>query len=167
MAPASQGSVRELVTKAACHCLEARVPAGTRNDLQIVLAELLNNIVEHGIAGHQGGILDLAITVEPGGIRCELRDDGAPLPGHRLPEGRMPRSDVPLGSLPEGGFGVGLVRALARELVYLRAGRENRTSFLLPMRGSCAPCRDEMRPRRCRPVAKRSGAGPSRHRGGG
>ncbi|MDH2326634.1 ATP-binding protein [Cereibacter sp. SYSU M97828] len=98
-----------------------------RNTAQIVLAEVLNNIVEHAYA-EQGGGIDLLLWVEAGGLRCVVTDRGAPMPSGRLPKGRSPHP----GDLPQGGFGWFLIRSLARDLRYRRAEGRNELSFCLP-----------------------------------
>lgn len=98
-----------------------------RTTAQIVLAEVLNNIVEHAYAG-QGGRIDLLLAPEVGGLRCVVTDCGVPMPSGRLPKGRSPRP----GDLPQGGFGWFLIRSLARDLRYSREGGRNELSFRLP-----------------------------------
>lgn len=98
-----------------------------RTTAQIVLAEVLNNIVEHAYAG-QGGRIDLTLSTGADGLRCVVTDCGEPMPSGRLPKGRSPRP----GDLPQGGFGWFLIRSLARDLRYSREGGRNELSFRLP-----------------------------------
>ncbi|MCT4372529.1 ATP-binding protein [Yangia mangrovi] len=98
--------------------------AHARNCAELVLAEALNNIVEHAYAGQGPGRIRLWLQGVPGAIRLELRDRGRPMPDLALPEGRL----KPLGhdgDLPEGGFGWYLIRRLAAEVSYRRVGGEN------------------------------------------
>ncbi len=134
-APATARAVRDVLANVAEHCRAAALPAAACEDLQIVLGELLNNVVEHGNAGRETGVLDLSLRLGRSAIHCCLRDDGAALPGGCFPKGAMPDIDLPTASLPEGGFGVSLIRALTRDLGYLRAGDENRTFFRIPLGG--------------------------------
>jgi len=96
---------------------------------EVVLAEALNNIVEHAYAG-QPGELDLRVETVAGGVRCLIVDHGRPMPGGAPPEGHAPRIDPR--DLPEGGFGWFLIRALARDIGYRRCEGRNHLSFLLP-----------------------------------
>lgn len=97
--------------------------------VEIALAEALNNIVEHAYpADLPGGIaLDLALTAA--GLRCELRDQGAALPGLVPPDTGLPPIDGPRESLPEGGFGWSLIRTLSSRLGYERRESENRLTL--------------------------------------
>ena len=100
-----------------------------RSSAEIVLAEVLNNVVEHAYALTQGDIV-LAVTRQAQGLACTILDTGAVMPGLCLPKGRL----QPLGlteDLPEGGFGWFLIRTLARKLDYHHADGVNRLSFIV------------------------------------
>ncbi|MGN0933494.1 ATP-binding protein [Falsigemmobacter intermedius] len=101
--------------------------------LEIVLAEVLNNIVEHGYEG-QGGDIELSVLPLDRGVMCLVTDKGRPLPDGRLPEGRLP--DLPaqpagLDGLPEGGFGWHMIRALASDIRFDRVRGANQLRFCL------------------------------------
>ncbi len=108
--------------------LEGRgIPAEARSAAEIVLAEALNNVVEHAYAEATGEI-EFELAPEPDGLRCSIVDHGSAMPELRLPEGTLPAGDEPA----EGGFGWFLIRSLARDLRYDRIGGTNRLSFSLP-----------------------------------
>lgn len=106
--------------------------AGT---MELVLAEVLNNVVEHAFAEGGPGQIELTIERDALGLVCRVADDGAPMPGGLLPAGRLPSNAVPLDDLPEGGFGWFLIRDLTRELSYVREGTRNLLMFRLPAAG--------------------------------
>ena len=86
--------------------------------------------MEHAYC-ERGGEIDLILEPGPDGLRCAIEDRGVPLPGFALPEGALPdRADGPA----EGGYGWFLIRSLARDLQYDRAGGTNRLTFSLPTR---------------------------------
>lgn len=96
---------------------------------EIVLAEVLNNIVEHAYA-QVGGDIQLVLSPLSSGLACRLSDHGAEMPGLQLPKGAF----QPLGEivdLPEGGFGWFLIRSLVQDLRYERVEGENILSFRL------------------------------------
>ncbi|MDE3120537.1 MAG: ATP-binding protein [Paracoccaceae bacterium] len=97
---------------------------------EIVLAEVLNNIVEHAYRGRRGDI-EVDLTITPEGVRFVVTDSGDPFPDRRLPSGRLVAGRL-TDSLSEGGFGWHLIRNLSRELHYERNRGQNRLSFLLP-----------------------------------
>jgi serine/threonine-protein kinase RsbW len=103
--------------------------------VELVLAEVLNNVAEHAYAGASGTVtVDLAPA--PGGLACLVFDAGDPMPGDRLPEGRLwADRGTALADLPEGGFGWSLIRSLTRDLSYQRRRDQNRLTFVIPLAG--------------------------------
>lgn len=107
--------------------------ATDRATVEIVLAEVLNNVAEHAYAAHPG-MVEVALAAHPAGIACQVVDSGAPMPGGKLPEGRQPTGPgTALADLPEGGFGWHLIRSLTRDLRYVRTDAQNHLAFLIPV----------------------------------
>ncbi|MFN7053455.1 MAG: ATP-binding protein, partial [Gemmobacter sp.] len=104
------------------------LPETARGTAEVVLAEALNNIVEHAYAASEGDI-EITLTSDKGGLTCRIVDHGRPMPAHRLPDGTLPAPD-PLPP-PEGGFGWYLIRTLSRDLEYRHADGRNHLSFRL------------------------------------
>lgn len=102
--------------------------AELRGNAEIVLAEVLNNIVEHAYAAGPGRI-ELTLRQDGDGLRCTIADEGCPMPGGAPPDGRLPAADPD--DLPEGGFGWHMIRTLTRDLAYRRDGGRNLLSFRL------------------------------------
>jgi serine/threonine-protein kinase RsbW len=100
-----------------------------RSSAEIVLAEVLNNIVEHAYAVAQGEI-EVTINVANGMLECSVADSGKAMPGGHVPGGRAPALGN-LADLPEGGFGWLLIRSLALDLRYSRIEGRNCLSFRL------------------------------------
>ncbi len=115
------------------------LPADTGSDAQIVLAEAMNNIVEHAYADRDG-LIDVTLWAAPDGLLCRLVDNGAPMPSV-LPGGSLPPSG-PDDGLPEGGFGWFLIRALASDIVSQRRDGMNHLTFSIPAKRSPAAARD-------------------------
>lgn len=97
---------------------------------QIVLAEVLNNVVEHAY-GDRAGAIEVEVARIGDGLRCRVVDFGRPMPGGQLPDPNL----TPPEDLPEGGFGWYLIRTLAQELRYRRLHGRNELSLLLPVPG--------------------------------
>jgi serine/threonine-protein kinase RsbW len=100
-----------------------------RGALWTVLAEVLNNVVEHAYARDRGRIR-LNLWQDGPVLGIEVVDRGAPMPGLHLPEGH-PAEIGTFDHLPEGGFGWFLIRSMTHELRYDRVGAENRLRFCL------------------------------------
>ncbi len=104
--------------------------AGT---LELALAEVLNNIVEHAYAGRSGSIA-LSIALHRGMLLCLIVDRGRAMPGLTVPVGQSPTSlAAQCDLLREGGWGWHLIRSLTQDLVYSRAGGENRLRFRIDL----------------------------------
>jgi len=98
--------------------------------LELVLAEVLNNIVEHAYAGGRDGAITLLLRGGGASVWCLVEDHGRPLPRFTLPDPAAPDpAALPAGDLPEGGFGWALIRRLSRGLSYERVDGMNRLSF--------------------------------------
>jgi len=99
---------------------------------EIVLAEVLNNIVEHACARAPDGEIALRLSLCGRGVAVCIVDNGAAMPGLRLPDGRHGQRALAAGDLPEGGFGWALIRSLSEDLAYRRECGRNHLSFRLP-----------------------------------
>lgn len=95
--------------------------------VNLVLAEVLNNITEHAYADGAGPI---NLTVQRIGDRLifQVLDAGRPMPGNTVPTPPPPDPSPP-DNLPEGGFGWYLIHLLTAELTYQRHREQNALTF--------------------------------------
>ncbi|MDQ2066279.1 ATP-binding protein [Xinfangfangia sp. CPCC 101601] len=113
-----------------------------RGDAQIVLAEVLNNVVEHAqdapmtLASAAAGIragpkravqITLWLHLVQGQLHCWVEDGGLPMRGGIPEAGVLPDPQ----DLPEGGFGWHLIRSLCHGLSYRRWKNMNQLIFLI------------------------------------
>lgn len=108
----------------------------SREDLhsvQLVLAEALNNVVEHAYAPGQRGDVTLIVRHHRAALLIEVRDRGRAMPGGRPPVGDNPSEDVDAVTPPEGGFGWFLIREIANDLIYDRRNGENFLIFRMAL----------------------------------
>lgn len=110
-----------------------QISADEAGVLELVLAEVMNNIVEHSYAGGGEGTISLAIVRDWRGLSCSLSDDGVPLPEGCLAPPKLPETEVSTEHLPEGGFGWYLIHDLTRGLGYRRVAGRNLLAFRLPL----------------------------------
>ncbi|MDD8022821.1 MAG: ATP-binding protein [Paracoccaceae bacterium] len=109
-----------------------RDEAGT---LELVLAEVLNNIVEHGYGDSGHGTITLSMVRDRRGLSCSISDDGIELPTECLLQSDTVQEMRPQPDhLPEGGFGWFLIRDLAEDLGYHRGNGRNLLAFRLPLK---------------------------------
>ena len=99
---------------------------------ELVLAEALNNVVEHAHADSGTGEIVMANAVKDGELWVVLHDDGNPMPNGQVPSGVL--ADLPddPNALPEGGFGWFLIHQMTRNLSYSRDKGWNCLSFSVP-----------------------------------
>jgi serine/threonine-protein kinase RsbW len=102
----------------------------TRGTAEIVMAEALNNIVEHAYSA-QAGSIEIWVGLGATGLECSISDYGRPMPNYQLPMGLGPNV-TQIEDLPEGGFGWFLIRSLAQDLQYQRRYNQNLLRFRLP-----------------------------------
>ena len=107
--------------------------------VEIVLAEALNNIVEHAYPPEHPGDVKLVLRHGRAGLLIEIRDKGKPMPNGRTPDGAHPADAVPKRPMPEGGYGWFLIGQLARDIVYDRENGENFLIFRMPLGESQSP----------------------------
>lgn len=104
--------------------------------LEIVAAEILNNVVEHAFdaQANPGGQITLDVWPDAGRLTLKITDTGRAMPDGVMPAGRMPELDPnDPASLPEGGFGWGLIHEMSNELKYTRDGATNRLDLWIAL----------------------------------
>ena len=109
-----------------------------KNDLrtlELVLAEVLNNIVEHACHDRQGSEIKVSCKFAQVGAQMRVTDNGAPLQGGIAPDSVLPRPNGDIETLPEGGFGWFIIRRLTQNLTYRRRNGRNCLVFTIPFQG--------------------------------
>jgi serine/threonine-protein kinase RsbW len=101
---------------------------------ELVLAEVLNNVVEHAYADHSDGVIDVELTRLPEELRFCVQDNGSEMPEGVIPAGEAQDLDVALEDLPEGGYGWFLIHELTDGLSYQRENERNELRFRVPIR---------------------------------
>ncbi|WGW04012.1 ATP-binding protein [Tropicibacter oceani] len=96
---------------------------------ELVLAEALNNIVEHAYEERVDGEISLCLTLVGDRLDAQIEDRGHSMPGGDLPKGELTTLDVSNADLPEGGFGWFLIRSMTDDLRYRRKEGVNYLSF--------------------------------------
>lgn len=99
-----------------------------------VLAEALNNVVEHGgLSGSQK--ISLKLSMAGGRLMCRIGDPGRGYPDGILPEGKLPAIPAQVADMPEGGFGWMLIRQFAEDVSYRRMAGGNLLLLSIPVGG--------------------------------
>ena len=110
------------------------IPPGDLGSIEIVVAEVLNNIVEHAYPEDAPGEIRVVVRRRSSSLMVEIRDRGRAMPKGRAPLGNHPMVEFNLhDAMPEGGYGWFLIRELVRDLVYDRKEDENILFFRMAL----------------------------------
>ncbi len=101
------------------------LPGQKTADIKIVLAEAINNVVEHAYAERAPGMVRVSVLDSKDYLEVQITDTGHPLPGLKMPDGIPASVETDASNLPEGGFGWFLIRTLADEVRYDRRNGQN------------------------------------------
>lgn len=127
-------AVREVLDKLLCALRPLALSEDDAGSLELVMAEALNNIVEHAYPeGTENGPIHVHCNQVGGNLHMTVRDLGRAMPDGTTPVGASANVDVCLDDLPEGGFGWFLIKGLARDVQYTRVGGENRLTLHLAL----------------------------------
>lgn len=100
--------------------------------VELVIAEVLNNIVEHAYANSDTGLIEAHLDYSQDTLHCKVIDTGRSMPNGKLPKGAPKDVTCDISDLPEGGFGWFFIHHLTRDLHYARHANQNTLSFRLP-----------------------------------
>lgn len=127
--PATQSGAREGVVGVVSELAHEGLEREALGTVEIVLAEVINNIVEHAYSKKESGSVQVHYCLTQEALRVRVLDEGDALPNEKLPQGVLPSLDVAQEDLPEGGFGWSLIRALASDVRYNREAGQNRLAL--------------------------------------
>lgn len=97
-----------------------------RENVQIVLTEIINNVVEHAYRGATAGPIGIEFHISNDVLHITVTDRGRGFPGGTLPDNGDADLTCPRAALPEGGFGWPLIRRLTSHITYVRDLGQNR-----------------------------------------
>jgi anti-sigma regulatory factor (Ser/Thr protein kinase) len=133
--PSGLAALETLVPEIESFCADQSLDASSAFALNVALDELVNNVVNYGLASGGEHFLEVRLRVADGQLWVEIEDDGVAFdPFDRPP----PDTDLPLEERPIGGLGIEIVRQLMDEARYERQGDRN----LVKLRRSLAAERE-------------------------
>lgn len=137
--PADPLSVRQLLVDLGQR-LGPNLPPDAMGRVELVLAEIMNNIVNHGAKDRipagtapRARSIHLSVACHDNGVACAILDDGATLPLACLSPPTRRASRARARTLPEGGFGWLIIHDLTQSLAYFREEGYNLLAFNVPM----------------------------------
>ncbi|WP_275393107.1 ATP-binding protein [Aliiroseovarius sp. Z3] len=131
--PARPMAVRQALQASMTGLARLNLTVDEQGIIEIVLAEVLNNVVEHAYAHHKKGVIELRVKRMSDSLNFTVLDDGVPFPKGNLPAHPSHTLAGPVEDLPEGGFGWSLIRDLTKDLHYVRSDVRNRLDFSIAL----------------------------------
>ncbi|WP_226779787.1 ATP-binding protein [Oceaniglobus trochenteri] len=127
--PCTQANVRRALASIMSGLGAMDLSEDDSSTVELVLAEVLNNVTEHAYRDAGLGLIRLHLKQTDDGLSCRVIDNGDAMPRNTPPRGYPPNPNGPLETYPEGGFGWFLIRKLTSDLAYLRDADRNILSF--------------------------------------
>lgn len=126
----NQNEVTEMVRAAETWLRDCGAGTEFVGDVALVLAEALNNVVEHAYKYREDGIIDVELAYKGTTLQMMIEDRGEIFPG--LPEKKtMTGPEQELHDLPEGGFGWFLIHSLTTAMEYEHQAGKNHLALKL------------------------------------
>jgi serine/threonine-protein kinase RsbW len=112
---------------------KGRIDEAVLDDLQLVVAEAVNNIIRHAYREEPGRPISVRLEIAAAGITLVLRDSGqAPPPG--FPQSKVGSLEVDpsdLAALADSGRGLAIIKSCVDQMDYVRDGSFNELSLSL------------------------------------
>lgn len=104
-------------------CEEYNVHEDKIREIELSIAEALNNIIKHSYKGNEENKIDIFMSLEDGKFCIKLTDFGEPRKNVGKPVLEFDPTDID--SLPEGGMGLFIIEQLMDENFYTADGNKN------------------------------------------
>lgn len=125
-------SVRSALGKTAAWLSAHNIVDADAGNVEIVLAEALNNIVEHAQM-LPDEMIAISIALSDDHLLCTIRDTG--IHSDVLVKSPSLATSTPddIGALPEGGFGISLIQAITSNIEYFPVLQGNLVALTVPL----------------------------------
>lgn len=104
-------------------CEENSISSEKIREIELSLAEALNNIIKHSYKGNEENKIDINISIDDSKITIALTDYGESRRNIDKPVLEFDPADID--SLPEGGMGLFIIEQLMDENLYTVDGNKN------------------------------------------
>ena len=112
------------------HCVDS----DTVGELELVLAEVLKNVVEHAYLYAEDGEIDILVRLRNDRLHATITDKGRKFDGPpSLKE--MDVENMAFEELPEGGFGWNLIRMLMNKIEFEHKDHQNKLTLTRNLSG--------------------------------
>ena len=104
-------------------CEDHLISDGNIREIELCLAEALNNIIKHAYKGSENNTIEISMEIRNKQFKVILIDYGIERSNLNKPTLEFDPNDIE--SLPEGGMGLFIIEQLMNETNYLRDGNKN------------------------------------------
>ncbi len=129
--PARNPSIRSALAEVRARLALHELGSESLDTVEVVLAEVMNNVAEHAFAWRQDGEMLLYLKMTSDGLTCSITDEGRAMPDDTLSTAPQPVSEAAGDGPSEGGYGWLIIRQLARDVAYVRKDGVNQLTFRL------------------------------------
>jgi len=91
---------------------KCKLSVDDRENVKIVMAEAINNIIEHAYQFEQNQPIDVSLARRAGYLTISFTDEGRRMPSGQIPPEKPNNIPCTSEDLPEGGFGWQIIRSL-------------------------------------------------------
>ncbi len=102
-------------------------------DVMLVLAEALNNVIEHAYGSEQKGHIQIKATLRAQTLSVQIVDRGKPFDGPP-DEVSLNTDKYALSEMPDGGFGWFLIKSLTEDIHFSHDGGQNKLTLVVGLR---------------------------------
>jgi len=104
-------------------------------DFTLVLAEALNNVIEHAYGSRPDGAIEIRAVMRPTTLSVQIIDEGTPFDGP--PDAVMVEPDAQdVSDLPEGGYGWFLINSLTEDIHFAHDDGRNKLTLVVALRAA-------------------------------
>jgi len=104
-------------------CEDNNIPEAHIREIELSLAEALNNIIKHAYKGNESEIIKINAECDESKVAIVLTDFGEPRKNLDPPKLEFDPNDID--SLPEGGMGLYIIEQLMDENIFSSDGDKN------------------------------------------
>jgi serine/threonine-protein kinase RsbW len=101
------------------------------DNVSLVVAEALNNVIEHAYTYAEDGRIELYLNHQNGQLTVKIVDQGAAFDGPPEKKEMGDHGAMDIMDLPEGGFGWFMIQTLCKEIAFVRENNRNNLTLVL------------------------------------
>ena len=104
-------------------CEDNNVSEAYIREIELSLAEALNNIIKHAYKGDESKVIEVNVEIDENKVEITLTDFGGPRENLDKPKLEFDPNDID--SLPEGGMGLFIIEQLMDKNIYSTDEKQN------------------------------------------